>query len=95
MKNKSPTSAWRHSMCWTMKVAAHGGCGHDRLSSVKAPVGQTLFASESASGQRAHLSGTAIAQASADPTGEQIQTLVAGPCGQIEYLGLSQRNVTE
>jgi hypothetical protein len=57
--------------------------------------GRPLFASESASGQQAHLSGTAIAQASADPTGEQIQTLVAGPCGQIEYLGLSQRNVTE
>jgi len=57
--------------------------------------GRPLFASESASGQRAHLSGTAIAQASADPSGEQIQTLVAGPCGQIEYLGLSQRNVTE
>ena len=41
MKNKSQTSAWRRSMCWTMKVAAHGGCGHDRLSSAKAPAGQT------------------------------------------------------
>jgi hypothetical protein len=58
--------------------------------------GRPLFASESASGQRAYLSGTAIAQASADPSREQIQTLVAGPWhGQIEYLGLSQRNVTE
>ena len=28
-------------MCWTMKAVAHGGCGHSRLSSAKAPAAQT------------------------------------------------------
>ena len=62
-------------MCWTMKAVAHGGSGHSRLSSAKAPAGQTSICLKSAGGQRAPLSGTATAQASADPSGEQIQTL--------------------
>ena len=28
-------------MCWTMKAVAHGGCGHSRVSSAKAPAAQT------------------------------------------------------